>query len=66
METNDKALALYFTRFTNRLILKEKMYFHVVLTRHNTQAFAFCPTVDDLDRLATKVHSKSVDCLFLR
>lgn len=66
MKTNDEALALYFTPFTNRLILKEKMYFHVTLTHHNTQAFAFCPTVDDLDRLVIKVRSKSVDCLFLK
>lgn len=54
METNDEALALHFTPFTNRLILKEKMYFHVVLTRHNTQDFAFCSTVDDQDRLVKK------------
>lgn len=32
METNDKALALYLTRFTNRLILKGKMWFLRVTT----------------------------------
>lgn len=35
METNNEAMALYFTPLTNRLILKEKMYFFCC---HNTPA----------------------------
>lgn len=45
---------------------RRKMYFNVVLTHYDAEAFALCPTVDDLDRLVNKVHRKSVDCLFLK